>query len=370
MDKTLNQVKKFIETHALFHAGEQVVLGLSGGADSVFLLHALLALRDAFGICISCVHVNHGIRGAEARRDQAFCVELCSTYEVPCRVICVDVPAYARAHHLGLEEAARTLRYQALWDVCREMERDNEAETVLAVAHHAGDQAETVLHNLIRGSGLRGLSGMEAKQGKLVRPLLCLEKAELLAWLEARSLCFVLDSTNADSNYTRNRLRAEVMPTLQELNAQATAHINQTAVFAGEADDFLRELAKAFVKAQVQCAETAEGLRAVAVAVDALRQEKPLLRRYVFRELLGMLDVPLKDWGAGHLADLEVLLFRQGGAHLDLPCKVSADKRKKQLVLACNKEVLSMKGRAQRQVQRTREKENRMDASEGEQKGN
>lgn len=389
MDQCLLRIRKYVEAHGLFARGSQAVIGLSGGADSVFLLHALCAMREQLEIDISCVHVNHGIRGKEAERDQDFCMELCTGLDIPCVCVCVDAPAYAEQNRIGLEEAARILRYRALERVRDVLEENSGRPAVIAVAHHAGDQAETVLHNLIRGTGLRGLSGMEAKAGHIVRPLLEMEKDEMLAWLSEHGHRFVMDSSNFDQTYTRNRLRADVLPSLEEINAQAAAHINQTAALAAEADAFFAEAAAAFVDAYAEteagadsgvcprnvmaddaelqsaqngnsgqpdftkkvtgCAgDSLSAAPAVTVPADRLKQEKPVIRRYVMMELVRRLGVPLKDWGAKHFSDMDALLFRQGGAHLDLPCRVSADFRKKRLTLQVNSEVLSMKRRRER----------------------
>lgn len=330
------RIREYILKQHLCEPGDQVVLGLSGGPDSVFLLEVLDALQEELELVVSCVHVNHGIRGEEAERDQAFCMKLCTRKDIPCTVICVDAPAYAAAHKIGMEESARILRYQALEEVRSTLEEVCGLRAWIAVAHHADDQAETVLHNLIRGSGLKGLGGMESRQGNIIRPLLCVERAEIESWMEEYHQESVTDSSNQDMNYTRNRIRSGLMPQIRDLNAQAVAHINQAAGFAAEADAYLKETAEIWIAEHCQETET---------EISDLKALKPLLRRYVLMELIRKQGVPLKDWGSRHLEDLEALLDKQGGAHLDLPYRLSAEKRHGKLLLQKHNEVLSMKYR-------------------------
>lgn len=345
MNESIKCIRDYVEARQLFSAGDQLVIGLSGGPDSVFLLEALYQLQEVLEIGISCVHVNHGIRGDEAERDQAFCMRICTQKDIPCTVICVDAPAYAREKRIGLEESSRILRYQALEKVRSTLEALTGLRTLIAVAHHGDDQAETILHNLFRGTGLRGLSGMEPRNGNIVRPILCMARSEISTYLEKQNIEYVLDSSNGDLAYTRNRIRAEIMPAARRINPQAAAHINQTAVFVSEADALLRELAVGFADTQTELGEQETGLPFARVSIKALKAQKPLLRRYILMELLRRLVIPLKDWGVQHFYDLEALLDKQGGAHLDLPCKVCADKKKGYLVLTVHREVISMKQR-------------------------
>lgn len=209
----------------------------SGGADSTALLLCLHDLRETLDIDLRAVHVHHGIRGAEADRDAAFCAEICKQQDIPLLTVYVDVPAYAAAYHLSLETAARRLRYQALEQAA--------AEGVIVTAHHAGDQAETVLFHLLRGSGLRGMRGILPVSGRIRRPLLDAEKADILGFLRDRGQCYVEDSTNFTDECSRNRLRQEIMPLLQRENPAAVQHIARTAMLLAEDEALLSEQAAA-----------------------------------------------------------------------------------------------------------------------------
>ncbi len=213
----------------------QCTVALSGGADSTALLLALCRLRERLSLTLAAVHVHHGIRGAEADRDAAFCAELCARCGIPFTLVHVDAPGYAREQHLSLETAARQLRYEALMQAAQTGE--------IATAHHADDNAETVLFHLLRGSGLRGLTGIPARSGRIIRPLLTAAKAEILGFLEEIGQSYVEDSTNFTGDNTRSRLRQTLMPALTAENPAAVRHLAQTAAVLSEDEAFLTETA-------------------------------------------------------------------------------------------------------------------------------
>ena len=222
-----------------------LALAFSGGADSVALLHMLKAW---YGGELLAIHVHHGIRGAEADRDAAFCRELCRRLDVPFALICVDVPTFAAESGLGLESAARAVRYEA---IAAEMKKRE--IPLLATAHHADDQLETLLQNLLRGAGARGLGGipavrpLDAEGALVVRPLLQMTKEQILAYCAENELEFVTDSTNAQPCCPRNRLRAEVIPVLRELWPAGASCAARCAASLAEDEAYLRSLAEEFL---------------------------------------------------------------------------------------------------------------------------
>lgn len=412
MDALMLEIKRYIEKNQLIRPGDGVVVGLSGGPDSVFLLYALHTLQARMGFVLRAVHVHHGIRGAEADRDEAFSAELCAKLAVPFQAVHVAAPAYAAQQGLGLEEAARILRYEALETARQQLAealaaaRSSDSPATIAdspshlpdapsmkgltatfaptawiaVAHHLDDQAETVLHNLVRGAGLHGLAGMENRRNHVIRPLLSIKREDILKWLEQNNILYVTDSTNADPHYTRNRIRSTVLPELREINPEASAHIAHSAALLREADAYFHALALQYVDAHATLtvppvplpeadtpgegtiprpsalAETgAEGatevpaeatiLRSIALPVTELKAYPELVRQYVYSELLRRIGTPLKDWSAVHYRDIDRLIFGPGGAHLDLPYRMSAEYRKKTLILQENREVISVKRR-------------------------
>ena len=377
MDALMLEIKRYIEKNQLICPGDGVVVGLSGGPDSVFLLYALHTLQARMGFTLRAVHVHHGIRGAEADRDEAFSAELCAKLAVPFQAEHVAAPAYAAQHGLSLEEAARILRYEALEAARQQLTTPT---AWIAVAHHLDDQAETVLHNLVRGAGLRGLAGMENRRNHVIRPLLSIKREDILKWLEQNKIAYVTDSTNADPHYTRNRIRSTVLPELREINPEASAHIAHSAALLREADAYFHALALRYVDAHATLtaspvplpesdtlgestiprpsalaedrveAETevpveATILRSIALPVTELKAYPELVRQYVYSELLRRIGTPQKDWSAVHYRDIDRLIFGPGGAHLDLPYRMSAEYRKKTLILQENREVISVKRR-------------------------
>ena len=191
--------------------GSHVLLALSGGADSVALFCLLLEARESMPLVLSCAHVEHGIRGEASLSDLAFVWTLCEEKRVPLYTAHVDAPAYAREHGCGLEDAARTLRYAFLNRTADEIGAD-----AIALAHHAGDQAETVLLHAMRGSDLRGLCAMRMRSGRLIRPLLDCRPEALRACLAAVGQPFCEDATNDDRTYARNRVRHDVLPQMEQ----------------------------------------------------------------------------------------------------------------------------------------------------------
>lgn len=188
-----------------------VLLGLSGGADSVFLLYTLLSLRAFYGgFPIVCAHVHHGIRGKEADRDAAFCSALCDSLRVPFYLLRAEVPAFAKERGIGEEEAGRILRYQKFREIICSR---NDIRTI-AVAHNADDQIETVLFRIFRGCGTHGLCGIPAVRDNIIRPLIDLSFEEIRTTLSTHGIGFVTDSTNLDDGYMRNRIRLQLLPFL------------------------------------------------------------------------------------------------------------------------------------------------------------
>lgn len=203
-----DKVLTWIRRENLFRSGEHVVCALSGGADSVALLHCLLSLREELQITVSAAHYNHCLRGEASQEDEAFVRRLCASWEVPLAVERGDVRGYACRSGESVEEAARHLRYDFLL----------RQAGVLATAHHGDDQVETVLLHLLRGTGLKGLCAMAPRQDRVARPLLTVTRREILEYLRSQGLTWREDATNGEDDALRNRLRHHVIPLLQTEN--------------------------------------------------------------------------------------------------------------------------------------------------------
>lgn len=212
----LERFEKHVAEERFFEKGDKVLCALSGGADSVALLVFLKELSDKFGITVCAAHLNHGIRGDEADRDEKFCATLCDSLKVPFVSEKADVPQIAAERKNGLEEAAREVRYDFLARALNNMGCNK-----LCTAHHADDNIETVLLHLIRGCGLDGLKGISAVRGNIVRPLLVFRKSELVDAITQMGYSFVHDSTNDDTYNSRNYIRHNILPHIYKLNESA-----------------------------------------------------------------------------------------------------------------------------------------------------
>lgn len=212
-----NMFTDALRRYGMVKTGDHVTVALSGGADSVALLLLFVQAREAFGLTIAAAHMNHGIRGEEGDRDEFFVRSLCTHLDIPLTVERTDIPAVCRKTGESAETAARRLRYAFL---------EAAAPGKIATAHTRSDNAETVLFNLIRGSGGKGLCGIPPVRGRIIRPLLGIGGTEIREYLSAHGQPFVTDSSNASLAYTRNRIRHRVLPELQAVNSQAEEHIS------------------------------------------------------------------------------------------------------------------------------------------------
>lgn len=205
-------------------------MALSGGADSVSLLFVLKHLEHELGIGVEAAHCNFHLRGAESVRDEEFCKQLCERLSVPLHLIHFDTQAYADLHRVSIEMAARDLRYGYF----EQLRRDIEAQDI-CVAHHRDDSVETVLLNLVRGTGLRGLRGIQPRNGNIIRPLLSLSREDIVQYLDVLGESYVTDSTNLHNDVKRNKIRLDVMPLLRELNPSVSQSIFESSLRVGEA---------------------------------------------------------------------------------------------------------------------------------------
>ena len=225
-----SKVGDYIKKHKLLNVNDLYLVALSGGADSVALL---LLLKEA-GYNVHAAHCNFHLRGAESDRDEAFCVELCQQLGVELHRAHFDTREYAELHKVSIEMAARELRYKWFDQLRQDM-----GAAGICVAHHRDDSVETVLLNLVRGTGLRGLTGIQPRNGFIMRPLLCVSRAEIEAFLSGRGQKYVTDSTNLEADVLRNKVRLQVLPLLCELNPAVSENIQRTAENLGEAQEVL-----------------------------------------------------------------------------------------------------------------------------------
>ncbi len=289
--------------------GGRYVLALSGGCDSLCLLFLLQALRESEGIEFCALHVNHGLR-AEAAADEAFCVSRCAALGIPLMVYREPVAREAERRGLGTEECGRLLRYERLSQAARLFRADG-----ILTAHHRDDQAETLLFQLFRGSGLPGLKGMsplsQTPQGvPLIRPLLGISRAELESCLKELGESWQEDISNQDISYSRNYIRQQLLPATEEHFPWARARIASAAAHLEEAHRYMEEQARLWL---------AEYRQGHVLPLPAFRNTPPALRFYIWRGFLE--DSGLKDLGESHYQALKALPDAASGTRLQLPGK-------------------------------------------------
>ena len=294
----------------LIEAGDTIVVGLSGGADSVCLLRVLEKLQQKIDFSLRAVHVHHGIRGEEADADQKFVEQLCDRLSIPLEVYREDVPKLARQENISTEEAGRNVRYARMEQVAK---RDKQGK--IAVAHHQNDQVETVLHHLCRGTGLQGMGGMTAKRGRIIRPFLQVTKTDILEYLSAIQQAYCEDSTNQDLVYTRNRLRQVVIPMLQaEVNPQTSVHIAQLALEMQEAYDFIAQAGESLWAHTVHKIDASR----IELSLKAIKNQPALMQKWIVKRILEELSPMHKNIERQHILDTISLFDKQSGRSIDL----------------------------------------------------
>lgn len=301
-------VCRMIVDEGLVPAGATVLVGLSGGADSVALLHLLLECVPSGGFSVRAAHLDHGMRAGSAA-DAAFVRDLCAACSVPLSAARVDIPGRAAAARRGLEEAARDARRAFLRETAA-----RHGCAVIALGHHRGDQAETFLHRLLRGSGLSGLAAMRPSSPPFIRPLLPFGRDQIRAYLAARGLAFVEDPSNRDPAYTRNRIRHRLLPLLRSFNPRIEEHLARLCRRIAAEEDYWRLEVERALAAVAR--RDAGGLRLERPGLAALH---PALRSRVLRGALERVRGDLAGIAAGHIEGVEALLFgerSQGEIHL------------------------------------------------------
>jgi len=317
-----DKVQKQIEKQNMISAKERILVGLSGGADSVCLLRVLCKLRAYFDFTLEAIHVEHGIRGEESRQDAAFAEQLCRQQQVNCQIVSVDVPSYAKAYGLGLEEAARILRYEVFEQFAKEK------KAKVALAHHMEDNAETILFQLARGSSLTGMCGIlpvrQSESGVVyIRPLLSVHRAEIEEFLENLKQMYCIDSTNQELEYSRNYLRNVILPQLTTVNQQAVTHINETAEAMGEIRGFLDEQVALQWENVVLIEDKSKDILLDIEKIKTLHVvlQKELIYKAIVQAAGGKKDVSLI-----HVKQVLQLVEQQSGKSCSLPNGVAAIK--------------------------------------------
>ncbi len=327
------QVDNWIDKNGLITPGSHLLLGVSGGADSVALLRFFCSVRQKRKLELRVVHVEHGLRGQASLDDAAFVDKLCRQLGVECTTIHVGEQISSNEDtHQSLEEKARNARYEAFADVAQNWEEElGEKPVILALAQHRDDNVETLLFHLARGTGLDGLRGMPISREKLVRPFLHMSRTDIEAYLQELGQSYCTDATNDEVLYARNRLRHEVLPVLEQVNTQALSHMNETAFLLGEVADYINVQA-----AQILSGLTITSPRATVLSLLAtagLSAHPDFMVNEVIHLWLQRAMGGVKNITSSHILAVKALVDAQVGKMVHLPGGLAVVKAYKGLEL-------------------------------------
>ena len=304
------RVMAYIDKNHMLEKKDKVIVGVSGGADSVCLLFMLNTFKRRYDISVYAVHVNHCIRGAEADEDEQFVRKLCERLGVAVSIYKYDVPALSAEKGISEEEMGRIVRYEAFRDA-----RSKYSANKIATAHHMDDNAETMLFNLFRGTGLRGLAGIPPVRNEIIRPLMCLDRAEIEAYLDYKGEAYRMDSTNLCDDYTRNRIRHNILPYARETIVNSLSkHMADTAAQLRLADDYLKAQAK---KAAINLVQYEK--YAVLIDKKKFAAQHPALKGYIIADIWNTENKECPALGRRHLDIISALADEPAGKSADLP---------------------------------------------------
>lgn len=315
-DKFERTVYEYIIEHELLVSGDACIVGVSGGADSICLLTVLAKLKEQLGISLHVAHVNHMIRGEEADADERYVESYCQSLKLPCEVFHIDVVRMAEESGLTVEEAGRNARYEA-FDKTAEIYHLKQYK--VAVAHNKNDVAETVLFHMARGTGIAGLKGIPVKRGRIIRPLLAMERTEIEAYLKNEKIAYCTDSTNLEDAYTRNKVRHNVLGELQKINDKAVAHIGRLANTAAEYDRYVNQQLQAFLKDNASQHVFADDSHGIEIDAVVLQKQDRLIENLAILELIGIVCGGRKDIGEAHVEEVKKLYKAATGSKIMLP---------------------------------------------------
>lgn len=321
----IDKVKQYISKEELINVNDKIIAGISGGADSICLLCVLRHLQEEYKLDITAVHINHGIRET-AMRDQMHTEMLCNQFGIEFYAVKCDVTAFSKENHLSTEEAGRILRYKTFEDIA---DKKGYKNYKIAIAHNMDDNAETMLLNMVRGSGIKGMSGILPKRGNIIRPLLCLSRNEIEEYLQKQELSFCTDETNLSDDYSRNKIRHHVLPVLKDINVNCLERFSELSAQVTEAEEYLN------IKTQeaLENASYKDDDGSIHIKSTELLSCHEYIRKRVLLEAFGEIANRKKDIGAVHVNILYNLFSLQVGRKVMLPYDVVATKEYDGIVL-------------------------------------
>jgi tRNA(Ile)-lysidine synthase len=324
MEKTEQKVLKFIDGNSLIQKGDKIIVAFSGGPDSVFLLYLLKKYQKRLSVSLSAFHLNHLLRGKDALEDENFCTKFCSFHNIPFYSVRKNVKLFARNKKISVEEAGRIVRYSELDRLLKKSGFNK-----IATAHHSDDNSETVLLNLIKGTGLKGISGIPFKRGNVIRPILVLTKKEILNYLESKNLKFRTDNSNFEVDQERNFIRNILLPLIRtNLNPSVEkALFNSSQNFKSIYSYLLNSSGSFFNETRLESSVLTIPLKKLSLLNDDLLTFS--LKELVERNFLG--NLTFKD-----ISSLKTLISQQTGKKINLSSNLIAYKERDKLIISLN----------------------------------
>jgi tRNA(Ile)-lysidine synthase len=312
----LRTVKDTISSHSMFHPDDSVLVGVSGGPDSIALIHVLLTIAPIFPLKLGIAHLNHSLRKKESDRDEEFVASLAQTLGLPCYIKRENVVEYQRKHRLSLEEAGRHLRYSFFDEIAEKNRFDK-----IALGHHCDDNAELILMYLFRGTGPLGISGIPpVRDRRIVRPLIKITRPEIIKFLAEKRLTYVSDQSNTDTRYLRNRIRHQLMPLLkQHYNPKIAESLNRLASITQSEEEWIEEIINPMFENSVLALQNSKIILSIAELAEMhTAAQKRIIRRAIVR-----IKGDLKRITLAHL-DAIMNLLKSGplDGRLDLPARI------------------------------------------------
>ena len=336
-EKILNKISKYIGDYKLIGPGDTVIAGVSGGADSMCMLLILEELSEKQDFKVIVAHVNHGIRGKDAEKDAEFVKKYCEKNKIQFELSCKDIPALAKETGTTCEEAGRNFRYKFFSELCEKY-----GARSIAVAHNSGDNAETVLFNIFRGSGIGGLKGILPVRTirsafgelKIIRPVLVLSREEIEGYLRERGQGYCTDATNNEDAYTRNRIRNVILPEARKgINSNVTGHLENLSRQAAEVFDFIEQETDRYSYIISETAGPDKTGKLVKVDCTVLKSLHPVLKKSILRHAFERAAGRLKDVEEVHIEDMLRLSENTSGKKISLPYGIVAVKEYDDILL-------------------------------------
>jgi tRNA(Ile)-lysidine synthase len=332
MKATEQKVIRFIKENELLSFGEKLLVALSGGPDSVFLLHFLNRFKKKFKIEIGAVHINHKLRGKDSERDEFFCKAVCDELSIPIYTLRKDVKSYSKKNKISLESAGRKIRYAFFEKIS-----NTNKYSKIATAHNADDNAETVLLNLIKGTGLKGIAGIPVKRNNIIRPILSLTKKEILDYLNKNQFEYRIDESNFSNDFERNFLRNEIIPIIQKnINPSFSNSTLNTSLNLQKLNSGLTEIV-GVLKSEVKVKPD----RSVSIPIEYIRKSNAFIISYSLKEIIDEnFSVKIES---SDLKKIFLLVKKQSGKSEELSEKLIALKERNEIAIQKRASVKDLK---------------------------